>query len=301
MKNKKIKRCFAKNVDLLYTMGLESNAGKEFLKLSKNEQISFLCDEIERETEKPLEEMDSEKLDFYADLLEVISESPEGMLVDKGLDMLFYEIAEKHKKIVSNSTTTIKGSVVKRKAWKRVAVIAATIALLLCTTSVVCAINGVNVFEKLYELGMDIFDLEKGKEHDIENITFIRNNDVREYNTINEFFIGENILGVYYPECIPENESPINVSVKEIKGNISIKILFENNHFGIHVESSDVYRLNELEGMETYFAKNGINAIYFCENGNYQFMFQIDEWYYAITTYNYDHAISCIESMTEIK
>lgn len=301
MKNKYIKRCLAKNVDFLYIKGLDSKLGKKFLKLSRDEQISFLCDEIKKETEKPLEKIELEKIDYYTDILGIISESPEGFLNDKELNTFFNKITKQHKKEIVKSDTKLKGSFVASKSWKRVAVIAATIALLLCTATVVGAINGVNVFKELYNFGLGIFDLEKGEEYDVGDITFIRNDNVKEYKTLNEFFAGENIIGVYYPENIPKGMKPINVSIKETMENTRIAFAFENNYISINVNSSDVYRMDKLEDVETYISKNGINVVYFCENGKYQFMFQIDEWYYSITTNSYEHAVSCVESMQEVK
>lgn len=297
MKNKNRKRCFAKNADLLYMLGLESNVGKKFLKLTKNEQISFLCDEIARETEKPLEDINLEKIDFFTDILEIISESPEGMLTDEKLNTLFNKITEGHKKKSVKPAKTV----IRHKSWKRLAVVAATLALLLCTATVVGAINGVNVLEELYKFGIGILDLEKGEEYDVGDITFIRNNNVKEYNTLNEFFEVENITGVYYPNYIPEETPLIKVDVFETNDNTRIGFSFENRNFYILAETKDVYQLDKLEDVETYVATNGITAVYFCENSNYQFMFQIGEWYYSINTNNYDHAVSCIETMREIK
>ena len=297
MKNKNEKRCFYKNADLLFMMGFESNAGKEFLKLTKNEQISFLCDEISKETEKPLEEINLDKIDFFTDILEIVSEAPEGMLNDEKLNNLFNKITEEHKKKSVKSVKTV----IRHKAWKRLAVIAATLALLLCTATVVCAINGVNVFEELYKLGMDVFDLEKGEEFVVGDLTFIRNNNVRKYKTINEFFKGENITGVYYPDYIPEKNPLKRVSVTETNDNTRIGFYFENGYFSIFAETEDVYQLDKLEDAETYVAQNGITAVYISYDGKYQFMFQIGKWYYSINTTSYDHAVSCIETMREIK
>lgn len=300
-KNKNKNRCFDNNTDLFYLVDSEGNIEKKFLKLSKNEQISFLCDELEREAEKPLEEIDFEKMNFYTEILGVISESPEGISNDEGLDTLFCRITEERKKKNISSATKTTGSVIKLKAWKRIAVIAATLVLLLCTATVVGAINGVNVFKELYNFGLGIFDLEKGEEYDVGDITFIRNGNVKEYKTLNEFFVGENITGVYYPENVHNISKLMNVSIKETKENTKICFSFENNNFVIFVDSTDVYGFGTMKGTETYTATNGIVSVYFYDGEKYQFMFHLEEWYYSITTTNYDQAISCIESMKEIK
>ncbi len=296
MNNKNNKSCFSKNAYLLFKLGLESKVGKEFLKLGKNEQISFLCDVIPKQAENPLEDMNIEKLDFFTDILEIISDSPEGMLNDENLNTLFNKITEEHKKSVKPTKT-----VIRRKAWKRLAVIAATLALLLCTATIVGAINGVNVFEELYKLGMDVFDIEKGEEFVVGDLTFIRNNNVRKYETINEFFKGENIKGVYYPDYIPEKNPLKRVSVTETNDNTLIGFYFENGYFSIFAETEDVYQLDKLEDAETYVAKNGITAVYISYDGKYQFMFKIGKWYYSITSKSYDDAVLCIEAMREIK
>ncbi len=296
MNNKNNKSCFSKNADLLFKLGLESNVGKEFLKLGKKEQISFLCDVIEKESEKPLEEMNLEKLDFFTDILEVISDSPEGMLNDESMNTLFDKITEEHKKSVKPSKT-----VIRRKAWKRLAVIAAALAFLLCTATVVGAINGVDIFEALYKLGMDVFDIEKGEELDVGGITFIRYNKSKMYNTLNDFFNGENITGVYYPDCVLEGNPLKLVRVVESDDNTRIGFSFENIDFYIMAETKDVYQMDKLEDAETYVAKNGITAVYISYDGKYQFMFQIGKWYYSITSKSYDDAVLCIEAMREIK
>ena len=298
MKNKNIKRCFAKNVGLLYTTGLESNAGKEFLNLSKNEQITLFCDEIAKETEKPLEEIDSEKMDFYTELLDVISGSPEGALNDEGLNTLFCEITEEHKKKTAKSKSKAKGFTAKRKTWKHIAVAAAIIVSLFCAATVAGAINGVNVFDEVYKWGRSIFNLKPGVEYNEDNITVIRNDNVKTYNGFNKMLSDEKLPVLSYPEYLPKGIELEKVLILDEKSNITVIFNFNDEDFLFSAVSTDLYGL-EKDIYKKYVSDKGVQ-IHYLEKEKNQLMWTDGMWFYLILTSNFDEAVKVIDSMTAI-
>lgn len=106
--------------------------------------------------------------------------------------------------------TAIDSYTKKRLRAKRLAVVAAILAVLLALFGIISVASGNTLDELFRQIGNYIFELSEGSTMERDNITFIKPNETKTYSSIEELAESEGIE-ILYPTWLPENEKIIEI------------------------------------------------------------------------------------------
>lgn len=154
------------------------------------------------ETAKPFEEMDSD----------LVTECVDFLMELEGRERLTKEeIEQRVKEIPFKGRITALGSYTKKKMRaKRIAVIAAVLALILALFGIVSIASGNTYGELFRQMGASLYELLSGGSMEHENITLIKSDETKEYSSLDELVRSEEIE-ILYPTWLPENEKIVKV------------------------------------------------------------------------------------------
>lgn len=181
---------------------------------STRRKAEILIQLIDTELEKPEEKADMDLIQECFDYLESLNESESDELTrKKKLEYHLTRIYQRGDDADASSLPSIPNTVrVNTHIWKRrlrtvgivAAIFVATILVFASTLSVIARVNGYDtVLEWLSTNLNEYFQLETGKEYDIEGITVVRNTGNKTYDNI-ETWLQEEGLNLLYPSVLPE-------------------------------------------------------------------------------------------------
>ncbi len=154
------------------------------------------------ETAKDYKEMDSDLVTECVDFL---------MELEGKEKLTKKEIEQRVKDIPFKGKVTAISSYAKRKIRaKRLAIIAAVLAVLITLFGIASIASGNTVVELFRKIGDSIYELLDGNPMNYDNITLIKPNETKEYSSIEELVKDEEIE-ILYPTWLPENEKIVKV------------------------------------------------------------------------------------------
>ena len=154
------------------------------------------------ETSKDYKEMDSDLVTECVDFL---------MELEGKEKLTRKEIEQRVKDIPFKGKVTAISSYAKKKMRaKRLAIIAAVLAVLITLFGIASIASGDTFSEIFRKMGESIYELLDGKPMEHDNITFIKPNETKEYSSIEDLAKDEGIE-ILYPTWLPENEKIVKV------------------------------------------------------------------------------------------
>ncbi len=154
------------------------------------------------ETAKDYKEMDSD----------LVTECVDFLMELEGKERLTKkEIEQRVKDIPFKGKVTALSSYAKRRIRaKRLAIIAAVLAVLIALFGIISVASGNTFSEMFRKMGESLYELLDGEPMEHDNITFIKPNETKEYSSIEELVKDEGIE-ILYPTWLPENEKIIKI------------------------------------------------------------------------------------------
>ncbi len=154
------------------------------------------------ETSKEYKEMDSD----------LVTECVDFLMELEGKERLTKkEIEQRVNAIPFKGKVTAIGSYAKKKMRaKRLAVIAAVLAVIVALFGIIAIASGSSSFELLRQVGQTIHEWFEGGSVDYGDITFIKPNITKKYASIEKLTKNEEIE-ILYPSWLPENEKIVKV------------------------------------------------------------------------------------------
>lgn len=182
----------------------------------------------------------------------------------------------------------------KRVIFKRVALIAAVVAVIMATTVVIASAFGFDVFGYLSEIAHK----EDGEKIDIEGFTFYNSVESKYYSSLEEI-LAEYKWDIMYPRKFPENVNIKEVSINVTpRGNDEIRIYTSCTEICIFIEQNVS---NEIAWAEhdSFCEVNGVKYYIFQRDGRYIANAYYMGDYYYIQANNYDDLIFIINNLKE--
>lgn len=207
------------------------------------------------ETSKDYKEMDSDLVTECVDFL---------MELEGKQKLTKSEIEQRVNEIPFKGKVTAIGSYAKKKIRaKRLAVIAAILAVIVALFGIIAVASGNTLDEIFRQIGNYIFELSDGSTMERDNITFVKPNETKTYSSIEELAKSEGIE-ILYPTWLPENEKIVKVWYL-IEGEKERYLLQSDNPlYSVVIRtntslSEDIQsscRKKEIAGYAVYYEKN---------------------------------------------
>lgn len=242
------------------------------------------------ETSKDYKEMDSDLVTECVDFLMELEGKER--LTKKEIEQRVKEIPFKGKVIAINSYAK------KKMRAKRLAVIAAVLAVLITLFGIASVASGKTFSEMFRKMGESIYELLDGKTIEYENITFIKPNETKEYSSIEEFVKDEGIE-ILYPTWLPKNEKIVKVFYiyEENLERYVLQCNIPTHSVSIEV-NSDLAEEMKLNCKEEEFAGY---LLYYIETTQYiQANFTYKNNVYIVKSDTKDNLFKIIENLKEI-
>ncbi len=242
------------------------------------------------ETSKDYKEMDSDLVTECVDFL---------MELEGKEKLTKSEIEQRVNEIPFKGKVTAIGSYSKKKIRaKRLAVIAAILAIIVALFGIIAIASGNTISEIFRQMGNSIHQLLEGGPKEYGNITLYKSNETKKYSSIEELAQSEGIE-ILYPSWLPENEKIIKIR-HLIDGETERLVLQSNNP--IH-SISIVVGSNLPEDISLSCAQIEINThlVFFKEKDQFiQADFVYNDSCYSIKSDTKDNLFKIIENLKEI-
>lgn len=242
------------------------------------------------ETSKSFKEMDSD----------LVSECVGFLMEFEGTEKLSKaEIERRVSEIPFKGKVTAIGSYTKRKIMaKRLAVIAAILAVIFALFSIIAIASGNTYSELFRKMGESIFAMLDDGTLEHENITIYKTNETKTYSSINELVEAEGIE-ILYPTWLPDNEKIIKVWY--VVNDTSERYILQSNNPNHSVS----IRLNEELTEELYLGyimvEIGGYTVYYNDMNQYkQAIIVYKNSIYSIKSDTEDNLFKIIENLEEI-
>ena len=245
------------------------------------------------ETSKDYKEMDSDLVTECIDFL---------MELEGKEKLTKKEIEQRVSEIPFKGKVTAIGSYAKKKIRaKRLAVIAAVLAVLLAIFSIV-AVSFTDIEDRIIERFSNyIGEIMKSGEHkSFDNIELIKHNESIFFSSVEEFAEQENIE-ILFPTWLPEEREVTQIEYYYEDGFGEYYILWCGDpiySISIHIDktvSEEIKATNPFEIVRDY-------TVYIIDAGDFvQGMFEYNGSYYSVAAYTEEDVLKIIENLEEIK
>ncbi len=209
------------------------------------------------------------------------------------------EIEQRVKEIPFKGKVTTLNSYAKRKIRaKRLAIIAAVLAVLITLFGIISVASGNTFSEMFRKMGESIYELLDGKTMEYDNITFIKPNETKEYSSIEELVKDEGIE-ILYPTWLPENEKIVDMLYLEVDHwetyIMRCRIPEHSIEIDIGADLSQNLKSNCIE------REVGDHLVYYINNAQYkQASFVYKNNVYLVKSDTEDNLFRIIENLKEI-
>ena len=243
------------------------------------------------ETAKDYKEMDSD----------LVTECVDFLMELEGKERLTKkEIEQRVKDIPFKGKVTALNSYAKRKIRaKRLAIIAAVLAVLITLFGIISVASGNTFSEMFRKMGESIYELLEGKPMDYDNITLTKPNETKEYSSIEDLAKDEKIE-ILYPTWLPENEKIVEILYIQEDESETYLLRCGKSEHGIDIvigtDLSEKLKLScpkkEVAGYSVYYETTSlfVQANFFYKNN-----------VYIIKSDTEDNLFRIIENLKEIK
>lgn len=242
------------------------------------------------ETSKDYRKMDSD----------LVTECVDFLMELEGIERLTKEeIEQRVNEIPFKGKVTALNSYAKKKLRaKRVAIIAAVLAVLITLFGIFAIGSGDTVTEFFRQMGNSIHEFLDGGPKEYNDITFYKYNETKTYSSFEDFTKGEKVK-ILYPSWLPDNEKI--VKIRYLKDNSIETYLLQSDvpkhSITVEVETdlSEDYKVNciqkEISGYIVYYEKTHkfVQATFIYENDRY-----------VIISDTEDNLFKIIENLKEI-
>lgn len=243
------------------------------------------------ETAKDYKEMDSD----------LVTECVDFLMELEGKERLSRkEIEQRVKDIPFKGKVTALSSYAKRRIRaKRLAIIAAVLAVLIALFGIVSIASG-NAFSEMFrKMGESLYELLDGETMEYDNITFTKLNEKKTYSSIEELIKDEQI-DILYPTWLPENEKIIKVWYLDENGLASYSLQCGTPKQCIDIDiGTDLpetlksnCKKKEILGYIVYYIEDSL-----CVQANFSYKNNV----YRIKSDTEDNLFRIIENLKEIK
>ncbi len=222
------------------------------------------------ETSKDYKEMDSDLVTECVDFL---------MELEGKQRLTKAEIEQRVNEIPFKGKVTAIGSYAKKRLRaKRLAVIAAILAVIVALFGIIAVASGNTVSEIFRQIGNSIHQLLEGSPKEYGDITLYKSDETKTYSSIEELAESEEIE-ILYPSWLPENEKIIKI--RHLIDSESKRYVLQSNNpiHSITIEVNDSlsqdYKLNckekEIAGFLIYYEETPqyIHANFIYKNNSY--------------------------------
>ena len=272
---------------------------------TREQRIAILCQIIKSETEKPIEDRDTDLIFECSEFLNELTES--GLPVtneelEAGLAKIKTDfVYDNKKKRISNIKTSEKACIFTQKLprkWIKVA-IACILALTILTPTTVLAIKN-DAFSVVSNWVKDLFHMGAGKT-EIDGITIIKGSESKKYSSIEELILSEN-LDIMYPTWLPDGIKIRKVwQTYQNSTDFDLNIVFSDNELSIIIRNYALSNPSQFPNVEVKRI-NGLDYyIVRQDNGKYFATCQATQYEYTLLYPNYDELIEILEGMKGLK
>lgn len=242
------------------------------------------------ETAKDYKKMDSDLVTECVDFLMEL----EGIerLTKEEIEQRVNEIPFKGKVVALNSYAK------KKLRAKRIAVIAAVLAVIIALFGIFAIGSGDTVTEFFRQMGNSIHEFLDGSPKEYNNITFYKYNETKTFSSIEEFIESEGIE-ILYPTWLPEDEKIVSIWYI-IDSGTERYVLQSSNPF--HSISIDIDRdfSKDVELGCTQIEIGGY-LVYYDEASQFiQADFMYNNCWYLVKSNTKDNLFKIIENLKEI-
>lgn len=191
------------------------------------------------------------------------------------------------------------GSHIKNKIKaKRLALIAAIIAILFALFGVVAVSMGSDSTELIRKIGNAIVEMFNGETVESGNVTLIKPDETKYYDSIEEL-LKEEKIDILYPGWLPENSEITYVQYLLVNGVGNYEFSYNNTSFGVSVSlnqsvadaTKQSCRLKEINGYPCY---------YFVDEGFAQASFEYKNNRYTVNADTEENLFGIIQNLKEI-
>ena len=242
------------------------------------------------ETAKDYKEMDSD----------LVTECVDFLMELEGKERLTKkEIEQRVKEIPFKGKVTALNSYAKRKIRaKRLAIIAAVLAVLIALFGIISVASGNTFSEMFRKMGESLYELLDGETMEHDNITFIKPNETKEYSSIEELVKDEGIE-ILYPTWLPENEKIVKVWYLDENGSMGYVLQCNKPKHNISIEvNRDLAQDVKMDCIKKEVLGY---SVYYIETTEYvQANFEHKKNVYIVKSDTKDNLFRIIENLKEI-
>lgn len=242
------------------------------------------------ETSKDYKKMDSDLVKECVDFL---------MELEGKERLTKAEIEQRVNAIPFKDKVTAIGSYTKKRLRaKRLAVVAAILAVLLALFGIIAVSSGRDSSELLRRLGYAVIEMFGGETAEYGNVTLNKSNETKKYISIEELLKDEKIE-ILYPTWLPENEKIVTVMYLDVEQ--SEVYVFKSNYdkYGVSVTINGMINddikadcsTREINGYTVHYSKkeNYVQAVFEYKNNLYNIKSDTEE--------NLFKTIECLEEI----
>lgn len=242
------------------------------------------------ETSKPYKEMDSDLVTECVDFL---------MELEGKQRLTKAEIEQRVNAIPFKGKVTAIGSYTKKKIRaKKLAVIAAILAIIIALFGIIAVSSGKASSELHRKLGKTIIEMFGGEVAEYGNITLIKPTETKTYSSI-EVLMRDEKLNFLYPTWLPENEKITSVSYWAEEQSETYVLQCDNDNYSISVTINKVI----TDDIKSNCLKKTINGftVYYIEQDVFaQGIFEYKNNYYITKSDTEENLFKTIECLEEI-
>ena len=275
----------------------------------KHTKIENLLQAIEREAEKPDEEVDLELLEENAEEFDKLTRDIDHLCPKQSVDEFLKELeglgvdcSKLTPKEEGIGKKRKKGKKGKKKSKKRAVAAVATVAiittLLFAVVSVTAHNQGYsNAWEFITENIKQILNLNAGETMESDGITFVKGEDAVSYASMEELIEAEQI-DILYPANLPNDIHVTKITLQNVSDNHQI-YSFQFNDSNLSLSISNVKSVNKdtLLQQETHEAAKTSFYIKCYDNGVCQAIGYCNEFEYRILYNDYNTLMHILDNM----
>lgn len=242
------------------------------------------------ETSKPYKEMDSDLVTECVDFL---------MELEGKQKLTKSEIEQRVNAIPFKGKVTAIGSYAKKKIRaKRLAVIAAVLAVIIALFGIIAVSSGKDSSELLRRLGYAVIEMFGGETADYGNVTLNKSNETKNYNSIEELIKDEKIE-ILYPTWLPENEKITSVLYWVEEPFETYILQCDNDNYNVSVTINKV--VTDDIKLNCLIRKISDFTVYYIEQDVFaQGIFEYKNNYYIVKSDTEENLFKTIECLEEI-
>ena len=266
---------------------------------SREQRISWLCQIIKNETDKPEDQRDFELIAECTEYLQELSE-PDAEPTQEQMDRVLLEIKVNHP-----ASKEIEMPVAKRprKLLKIMAAAAAILVMLFSALTVTAKIQGYgNAFDYVMESIRDLLNIGAGDSIERTGVTLIKGDKNIFYESVEDLLITED-YDILYPEELPNNIEITRIVQQVINENYTV-YSYQFNDLKLSITASTVRSVttDDLQSHDIYETSSGI-AFYIkaFSNGTYQAISFDEKYEYRIIYNDYELLKTILNNMKGIE